>query len=203
MSKQPYLTRSLALTSTVGMCVAVIWLGGCGPSTSLRTSGQPTLTATAVPETITLTSSAFMPDGAIPQLYTCHGQNISPPLAWHGGPQQTVTYILTMVDLTAASSTHWVLFNLPAGTQSLPAGIPRDGQLANGARQGTNALGMLGYYGPCPAGPQGQTDHYHFTLYALDVALSLAAGASREQVLDAAGSHMLAQGELVGTYSVK
>jgi Raf kinase inhibitor-like YbhB/YbcL family protein len=185
------------------MCVAVIWLGGCGTSTSLRTSGQPTPTTTAVPETITLTSSAFMANGAIPPLYTCDGQNISPPLAWDGGPQQTVTFVLIVVDLTGGSFTHWVLFNVPSATQSLPAGIPRDGQLANGARQGTNSLGMLGYYGPCPTGPKGRTDEYHFILYALGAALSLDAGASKEQVLDAAESHMLAKGELVGTYSVR
>jgi Raf kinase inhibitor-like YbhB/YbcL family protein len=143
-----------------------------------------------------------MPNQPIPKLYTCDGQNISPPLAWSGAPQQAVTFALIVVDMTGGLFTHWVLFNLPAGTKELSAGIPRDGQLANGALQGTNGLGMLGYYGPCPSGRQGTTDQYHFTVYALDAALQLNAGAGKEKVLAAAGGHMLAQGELVGTYSV-
>ena len=41
---------------------------------------------------------------------------------------------------------------------------------------------------------------YRFTLYALDHSLELEAGASKRQVLDAMQGHVLAQGQLVGTY---
>ena len=33
---------------------------------------------------ITLQSSAFLSGQEIPKMYTCDGENISPPLNWHG-----------------------------------------------------------------------------------------------------------------------
>jgi len=63
--------------------------------------------------------------------------------------------------------------------------------------QGTNSWGRTGYGGPCP--PSG-THRYFFKLYALDTALNLKAGASKEDVLRAMEGHILAQGQLMGTY---
>jgi Raf kinase inhibitor-like YbhB/YbcL family protein len=105
-----------------------------------------------------------------------------------------------MDDVTGAGFTHWVIFNIPAGTRALPADVPAGGQLASGARQGTDNAGVVGYYGPCPAVPHGATDDYVFTLYALDVELTLDAGAREEQVLEAARGHILAEGRTDGTY---
>lgn len=33
---------------------------------------------------LTLTSSAFEPNGPIPPIYTCDGNDVSPPLTWSG-----------------------------------------------------------------------------------------------------------------------
>ena len=52
--------------------------------------------------------------------------------------------------------------------------------------------------------PRGHgTHHYYFKLYALDAALDLKPGLSKKRLLDAMKGHILAQGELVGTYERK
>jgi Raf kinase inhibitor-like YbhB/YbcL family protein len=205
------LPQALNWAGTLVICVAVLSAAACGVSTSSHTAPRPTPsppvlptpTPTAVPMTIVLTSPAFQAGTSIPSQYTCEGANVSPPLAWSGAPQQTVTFVLLMEDVTGATFTHWVLFNLPAATRALPANIPPGGQLTSGARQGTNDAHVVGYYGPCPALPRGKTDDYLFTLYALDVDLPLVAGVREQQVLDAARGHILAQGQLDGTYKLQ
>lgn len=143
-----------------------------------------------------LTSSAFAPGERIPTKYTCDDQDISPPLRWSDPPQGTQSFALIADDPDAPVGTwvHWVIFNLPAETRDLPeqAGLPGD------SRDGKNSWGRTGYGGPCP--PSG-THRYFFKLYALDAMLDLAAGADKEQLLQAMESHTLAQTELMGTYS--
>jgi phosphatidylethanolamine-binding protein (PEBP) family uncharacterized protein len=102
-------------------------------------------------------------------------------------------------DVTTGVNDTWVLFNLPASTRSLPENIPSSGQLADGTRQATNSQGTVGYFPPCIIGQASRV--YRFTLYALDVTLTLAPGADYSAVLAAASGHMLAQGQLQGTYN--
>jgi hypothetical protein len=88
---------------------------------------------------------------------------------------------------------HWVVYGIPAEVNSLPEGDASD------YSQGTNTAGEQGYTGPMP--PEGHgTHHYHFTVYALDEELDFEAGLSKEQLLSALKGHILAEGELVGTY---
>jgi hypothetical protein len=91
-----------------------------------------------------------------------------------------------------------VLYNLPAGTRAIPEGLPALGQLPDGALQGRNDFGEIGYGGPCP--PPGSPHHYVFTLYALDAKLNLPVGATRAQVEAAMQGNILARGELIGLY---
>ena len=68
--------------------------------------------------------------------------------------------------------------------------------------QGRTTRGSVGYYGPRP--PVGDPPHhYHFQVFALDTMLDVPLGADRDQVLDAMQGHVLAKGELVGTYAQK
>jgi Raf kinase inhibitor-like YbhB/YbcL family protein len=147
-----------------------------------------------------LTSTAFKHGETIPRKYSCDGQDISPPLAWGDPPQGTQSFALIMDDPDAPAGVwvHWVLYNLPAGSRGLPEAVPPDAQLADGSRQGKNSWGRVGYGGPCP--PRG-THRYFFKLYALDRALDLAAGATKEQLLKAMEGHILAQTELMGKYT--
>lgn len=145
---------------------------------------------------ITLTSKAFSDGGPIPNQFTCSGADLSPPLGWSGAPSGTKSLALTVIDPDAPTKhfVHWVLFNLPPGTTELPEGGPPP----PGSVQGRNDFGSSGYRGPCP--PPGGPHHYHFKVYALDTVLSLPAGASEPSFESAGQGHVLASGELIGTF---
>jgi Raf kinase inhibitor-like YbhB/YbcL family protein len=146
-----------------------------------------------------LQSPAFAARQLIPPLYTCDGADHSPPLHWHDIPPGTVSLALICDDPDAPGKTwvHWVIYNLSPSTSQLPAAVPPQPELADGARQGKNDFGRLGYGGPCP--PSG-VHGYVFKLYALDSWLGLKPGASKVEVEQAMAGHILEQTELVGCY---
>lgn len=146
-------------------------------------------------DSLELTSTAFSQGASIPSEYTCDGADVSPPLAWSGAPEAVGSFALIMDDPDAPAGTwvHWVLYNLPAETNELPQGAPADAGL-----QGQNSWSRTGYGGPCP--PSGE-HRYFFKLYALDAPLELADGATKDELLQAMDGHILAQGQLMGTYS--
>jgi Raf kinase inhibitor-like YbhB/YbcL family protein len=150
--------------------------------------------------TIHVSSPAFQEGGTIPQQYTADGKNVSPPLHWSSGPEETKTYALVCEDPDAPRGiwTHWVLFNLSADTHELHEGMSHTGEPSGGARQGKNDFGKIGYGGPSP--PPGAPHRYYFKVYALDTALDLPAGATRAQLLAALKGHVLSEGHLMGRY---
>jgi hypothetical protein len=105
---------------------------------------------------------------------------------------------VTDPDAPGRTFTHWVLYNLPAGTRTLTEGVPGADQLWDGAFQGRNDFDEIGYGGPGP--PPGSPHHYVFKLYALDVKLNLPVGEKRAQVEAAMQGHILASGRLVGLF---
>ncbi len=149
--------------------------------------------------TIQVTSTAFAEGELIPPDYTADGPNISPPLQWQGAPEAAVSIALINDDPDAPVGTwaHWVLYNLPGDTTSLPENIPPDETLDNGGVHGTTDFGRIGYGGPAP--PSG-THRYYFKIYALDSMLDLAPGATKAQVEKAMKGHVLAEGQLMGKY---
>lgn len=148
----------------------------------------------------TLTSSAFAQGEAIPQRYTCDGEDISPPLSWSDPPEGTVTYALIMDDPDAPSGTwvHWLFYNLPGEARGLHAGVEPQERELEGIPHGVNSWDAKGYGGPCPP---GGTHRYFFRLYALDTKLELSGAATAEELRAAMEGHILATAELMGTYS--
>ncbi len=149
----------------------------------------------------TLTSTAFPDGGAIPDTYTCSGENLSPPLQWMGAPAATQSFTLLVVDPDAPSGefVHWVIYDLAPTTEGLPPGLRPAPRLDGGARQGVNDFPQTGYGGPCP--PPGPAHRYIFTLYALDVTrLSVPDQATRAQVTAAVAGRVLATAVLVGRF---
>lgn len=148
---------------------------------------------------IDLKSPAFEEGSVIPTRYTCDGQDISPPLSWSSVPDDTRSLALVTYDPDAPGGTfvHWVLFNVPPDARELAEDIPDQERLPNGAAQGVNGFGKVGYMGPCP--PSG-THRYFFEIYALDTTLDLGAGTTREDLDGAIQGHVLAEGRLMGTY---
>jgi len=148
---------------------------------------------------IKITSSAFEDGGLIPAKYTCDGADISPPLQWDAVPEGTKSIALICDDPDAPMGTwvHWVLFNLPGDAKELAENIPTEETLPNGAKQGVNDFGRIGYGGPCPP---GGTHRYFFKIYALDTEVGLQAGADKRRLLKAMEGHILEQGQLIGKY---
>ncbi len=146
-----------------------------------------------------LSSPAFKMGETIPKVYTCDGEDRSVPLSWTEPPAGTRSFALIADDPDAPMGTwvHWVLYNIPASTRSLPEGISAAATLPDGSLHGKNSWQRLGYGGPCP--PRG-THRYFFKLYALDTVLTLRAGATKEELLKAIAGHILAQAELMGVY---
>ena len=75
--------------------------------------------------------------------------------------------------------------------RSLPVGV-------RWKLQGRNDAGSVGYAGPCP--PSGPRHHYVFTLYALDVKLSLPRGAAPSRVIPTIARHARGNATLTGRY---
>ena len=149
---------------------------------------------------IQLSSTAFAEGANIPKQYTGDGKDVSPPLRWSSPPQGTKSLALICDDPDAPGGTwiHWVLFNLPGDRRELEEGVPTQGELANGAKQGKNDSGNVGYGGPAP--PPGKSHRYFFKLYALDTMLPLTPEATHSELVAAMKGHVLAEGQLMGRY---
>jgi Raf kinase inhibitor-like YbhB/YbcL family protein len=143
--------------------------------------------------TLSVSSPVFSNGSAIPAKYTCDGDGKSPPLAWSNLPTGTQSLAVVVDDPDAPHGTfvHWVVFDVPPGTTALP-----EGALPAGAEQGKNGKGKLGWTPPCP--PSG-THHYRFMVFALQSPLTLSQP-TEEDLIRAMSGHILAQGEIVGTY---
>jgi hypothetical protein len=99
-------------------------------------------------------------------------------------------------DPDAGGFVHWVVYAIPPSFEGLPARVQPD---AADFRQGKNSFGKAGYGGPCP--PKGSQHTYRFRVYALDVEIFLKAGSDAKEVVEAMKGHILAFGELTGTYA--
>jgi Raf kinase inhibitor-like YbhB/YbcL family protein len=150
---------------------------------------------------IELTSTAFQEGKTIPRQYTGDGENFSPPLNWRDPPDGTKSFALICEDPDAPRKVwvHWVIFNLPEESRQLSENVPPVATLPDGAAQGTNDFGKVGYGGPAP--PPGKPHRYLFKLYALDRPLDLRPSATKEQLLEAMKGHVLAEGQLMGTFA--
>jgi Raf kinase inhibitor-like YbhB/YbcL family protein len=148
---------------------------------------------------INLTSPDFDEGGSIASRYTCDGLGISPPLSWDSVASGTRSWALIVDDPDAPGGifVHWVIYNLRPDTRRLPEDVPNRQTLSSGAQQGVNGAGGVGYTGPCP--PSG-THRYFFKVYALDTRLDLGGGATAVRLSDAMEGHVLAEGQLMGTY---
>lgn len=70
--------------------------------------------------------------------------------------------------------------------------------LDNGAMQGLNDFGRIGYGGPCPP---GGTHRYYYKMYALDIKLDLPPQTRINELLEAIDGHILDQGQIMGVYT--
>jgi hypothetical protein len=131
---------------------------------------------------------------------------------------------IVAADLPRTNFHHWVLVDIPPHVTEIAAGSASDGITARGkrdargpagSRQGLNDYTLwfagdadmdgkyLGYDGPCPPWNYALLHHYHFVLYATDLARCPVDGEfTGPQVKDAIARHVLAEARLTGTYSL-
>lgn len=147
-------------------------------------------------QALTLTSSAFAPGAPIPKLYTCQGQNISPPLQWADIPKGSEAFAIILRDPDAPNKNwiHWLIYNIPLGTTSLSANYAAK---MDGTLLGKNSWNHDTYEGPCP---KVGTHHYRFEIYALDQALYVNNGMTVDQLTQAMSGHILGMASLTGSY---
>ena len=151
-----------------------------------------------------ITSSAFAHNESMPALFTCEGENISPPLAWNNVPEGAKSLVLMVDDPDAPDPAaprriwvHWLLYNLPATCTGLPEAV---GTLPAGTREGINDWQRTGYGGPCP--PIGRHRYFH-KLYALDCVLPDLGTPTQKVLVQAMQGHIMAEAQLIGTYQKK
>lgn len=147
---------------------------------------------------IQVSSQSFKMDGAIPVVFTCKGEGVSPDLSWEGAPANTTSYALVVTDpdTPVGIFTHWLLYNIPNSEKRIPERVS-NAELGQKKIMVGKFFGVEGYQGPCP--PYG-THRYVFRVYALDMEQLLPASTDRQDVLKRMEGHVLAYGELVGRF---
>ncbi len=159
---------------------------------------------------MTLTAP-WAPGAEIPPRYTQAGSDMSPALSWDNVPETAVSFALIVHDISAAAGQgtddvlHWMVWNIPAATRSLPEGVPHGLQMADGTRQ----ISVTGPSYRGPAAPATGPPHvYVFELFALDAMLDVPAlgptGASvpqtRAAVMAAMAGHVRGKAVTVGVF---
>ncbi len=148
-------------------------------------------------------------------------RNVSPAISWSGAPEGTRAFAIFVVDRDAVLDRtdvniisrsvaedaqrrdfyHWLLVDIPADISRIEEGDDAGG-IKGQNDFGARAKGMNGYDGPCPPWNDERWHHYGFKVCALDVpSLRLEQGYMPEDALAAMAGHVLAEAEVVGTYT--
>ncbi len=106
-----------------------------------------------------------LPDAQRSGIMPAGGEDISPQLSWSGFPKETKSFVVTMFDPDAPTTSgfwHWAVFNIPATVTELASGAGDDkgSGLPNGAVQLHNDAGMARFLGAAP--PAGHGKHRYF-----------------------------------------
>ena len=176
------------LIQTAGTAITGI-TAGC--TTTSRTSSRSLIVSSPVLED----------GGELPPRYTCDGDGLSPPFEIGTRPEPTAAFAITG-DYNRGpinEPVFWSIWNIPPETTTIPAGLPQTPTVAslNGARQGRQRGGDVGYNPPCP--PSGQSYEHRFQLYALSEPLDTEAGTKHDDAVEAIGSAVLASSRLTVT----
>lgn len=185
------------------LLVAASAVASCTPKRAADgAAGASSASAPAVaqaPPALEVTSTSFAPGASMDAKYTCQGQDTSPALAWSKLPAGTRAVAVVVDDPDAPDPAapkrvwvHWVLYDLPPDAALSEGAAPPPG-----ARVGKNDWGKTAYGGPCP--PIGRHRYFH-KVYALDAPLGDLGTPTKADLERAMAGHVLARGEVVGTY---
>ena len=210
--------KQFAGRSAVGLAAVALFVTAAFAQTRLTgdaavlADGITALQGAAAP--LMVTTSSFTPSprdttpGTLDARYTADDGNVSPNLSWTKGPAGTQSYAVVMEGIDVVDGhpvIHWVMYNIPSTTTTLPEHVPADTLLQSGILNGAMQIklrGSAGYYGPHV--PSGATRWYHFEVFALDTRLNLdPATADREAVVSAMKNHVLTSGEIIANATGK
>jgi Raf kinase inhibitor-like YbhB/YbcL family protein len=190
--------------------ILITLLISCGCTSEVQSSSVPALPSPGQPgyqqtpssapsDAFTLMVDSLVPGSALPEVYSCKGTSESPAISWDGIPAGTKSLVLILEDPDAPSGTftHWLVYNIPAGANSIPGGQTTRKVLENGAQQGDTSTGSRGYYPPCP--PVGTTHRYLFRLFAIDMDITQPT-ADRESIDMALQGHTIAKADFLTTF---
>jgi len=144
-----------------------------------------------------LTSSAFEEGGSIPSKYTCDGDGINPPLAFHDVPAEAKSLVLIVTDPDVPKNlradglwVHWLVIDMPPSTKEIAEDTIPKATIGTGTQ-------MQCFQGPCPP---DREHRYFFKLYALDTTLGLPTTTTKPDLEKAMTGHALAEAQLMGRY---
>lgn len=151
---------------------------------------------------MTVTSPAFKDGEMMPRKYTGRGEDVSPPLELQSliSNAKTIAIIMDDLDFPLGVFNHWVIWNIPAESTSIPEAITK-GEIVTSlgnAVQGKSQYGEKHYYrGPLP--PFG-VHRYIFKVYVLDTELQLSKDAGKADLQKAMDGHIIQYGTLLGKF---
>ncbi len=145
--------------------------------------------------TLKITSPAVKKGKRLPLTYTCYWDNISPPIHWEGAPEGTQSFVLFMEQRKSDNPAflNWALFNIAGTKTGIGKDVAKVAQLEDEMAQTLNGHRNAGYAGPCE--PRGVVP-YVFRLFALDTALEISGGGSREELIAVMNGHIIDAAEL-------
>lgn len=188
----------------------MIGTGGAGTG---ATGGGGSGTGTGGMAPFEVTSTAFGEGETVPTVHECGppiamgpGMNVSPDLTWTPGPTGTQSYAVVVRDVDAMipqypeGIIHWVIYDIPATTLSLPEGVMAayDVTEAPGAKQANiQGSGYFGYFGPCSP---NSVNTYVWTVHAMPEATvpGVSMASTESEIAAAIESTSIAQVSLSG-----
>jgi Raf kinase inhibitor-like YbhB/YbcL family protein len=146
-------------------------------------------------QSLELRSETFENGDTLPTRATIDGDGTPPFMYWDAPRVEAHSFALICEDPDAPRPepfVHWLVYAIPSHTRSLDSNLVA-------FREGKNSRGQEGYAPAAP--PHGdEPHHYHFQLFALDREVILPPDVDRGELIDAMRGHVVAWGELVGTY---
>jgi Raf kinase inhibitor-like YbhB/YbcL family protein len=147
---------------------------------------------------IAVTSPAFASEGRLPISCTVDGLGTPPTIEWSSVPSETQSVVVVCEDPDAPFPepfVHWIVYGIGASARSL------DAKTSAGYQHGKNSKFGTEFTPPAPPPGHG-VHHYHFQVFALDAETEID-GLGRAALVDHLKGHVLAWGEIVGTYERK
>ncbi len=145
---------------------------------------------------VSVATPAFGYEEPIPQRFSRAGENVSPAVTWEIDVEGAAELVLLVDDPDAPTDepfVHWMV----AGLDPSSTGVD-EGDLPDGAVEGRNDAGDVGWGGPAP--PEGETHRYFFRVLVLDAPSGLEEGFSRPDLEAVLDEHFLLSAETVAVF---